>query len=90
MTQQGGLLPSNKELVFVANHDSERDGSTLSYKNGRTTILANEFMLAWPQGTPEVYASFNWVNSDDPPPSDANGFVTDTNCAQGLGMYGPE
>jgi alpha-amylase len=83
LTEQGGLLPSNKELVFVANHDSERDGSTLNYQNGRTTILANEFMLAWPQGTPEVYASFAWVNSDDPPPSDANGFVTDTNCAKG-------
>src|SRR5947209_12978745 len=56
LNQAGGLLPSDKELVFVQNHDSERDGSTLSYKNGRTNILANEFMLAWPYGTPEVYS----------------------------------
>ncbi|MBV9593022.1 MAG: alpha amylase C-terminal domain-containing protein, partial [Actinobacteria bacterium] len=77
-----GLLPSNKELVFVENHDTERNGSTLNYKDTNNTI-ANEFMLAWPQGRPEVYASFAWNTPDDSPPADANGFVTDTNCANG-------
>jgi alpha-amylase len=74
-----GLLPSNKELVFVENHDTERNGSTLNYKDPDNTI-ANEFMLAWPQGIPQVYASFAWVTSDDSPPSDANGLVTNTVC----------
>ncbi len=74
-----GLLPSNKELVFVENHDTERNGSTLSYKDPDNTI-ANEFMLAWPYGTPQVYASFAWATSDDSPPSDANGLVTNTTC----------
>jgi alpha-amylase len=77
-----GLLPSNKELVFVENHDTERNGSTLNYKDTNNTI-ANEFMLAWPQGRPEVYASFAWNTSDDSPPADANGFVTNTNCDNG-------
>ena len=83
LNEQGGLLPSNKELVFVQNHDNERDGSTLNYKSGRVNILATEFMLAWPYGTAEVYSSFAWTNSDDPPPSDANGFVTNTDCSHG-------
>jgi alpha-amylase len=74
-----GLLPSNKELVFVENHDTERNGSTLNYKDPDNTI-ANEFMLAWPHGTPQVYASFAWTTADDSPPSDANGMVTNTVC----------
>ena len=81
--EASGLLPSNKELVFVENHDSERNGSTLSYKDGPTNTIATEFMLAEGYGTPEVYASFAWTNSDDSPPADANGFVTDTDCNKG-------
>jgi alpha-amylase len=76
---QSGLLPSNKEVVFVENHDTERNGSTLNYKDKNNTI-ANEFMLAWPHGTPQVYASFAWSAPDDSPPSDANGLVSDTTC----------
>ena len=41
-----GLLPSSDELVFVENHDTERNGSTLSYKDGPTNTIATEFMLA--------------------------------------------
>jgi alpha-amylase len=81
--EQSGLLPSDKELVFVENHDTERNGSTLSYKDGATNIIATEFMLAWPHGQPEVYASFAWNSSDDSPPSDAHGFITNTDCANG-------
>ena len=76
-----GLLPSNKELVFIQNHDSERNGSTLNYKDPNNTI-ATEFMLAWPHGTPQVYSSFTWTTPDDSPPADANGFVTNTVCGQ--------
>ncbi|PZS13936.1 MAG: alpha-amylase [Pseudonocardiales bacterium] len=80
---QSGLLPSNKELVFVENHDTERNGSTLSYKDGATNTIATEFMLAWPHGRPAVYASFAWTNSDDSPPSNPQGFITDTTCGNG-------
>jgi alpha-amylase len=74
-----GLLPSKKELVWIENHDTERNGSTLNYKEPNNTI-ANEFMLAWPHGIPQVYSSFAWKMPNDSPPSDANGLVTDTNC----------
>ncbi|MEY9962222.1 alpha-amylase [Streptacidiphilus sp. MAP12-16] len=78
-----GLLPANKELTFVENHDTERDGSTLSYKSGAANTLATEFELAWGYGTPEVYAGFDFTNSDDSPPADSNGFVTGTTCGSG-------
>jgi alpha-amylase len=77
------LIPSQYSSTFVNNHDTERDGSNLSYKNGATYVLATEFLLAWGFGTPQVYASFTWNNTNDSPPSDANGYVTNTNCNSG-------
>jgi alpha-amylase len=77
------LLPSGYSSSFVANHDTERDGSTLSYANGATYNLATEFLLAWGYGTPQVYSGFTFAGRDDSPPSDANGYVTATNCASG-------
>ncbi len=81
--EAAGLLPSKKSLAFVQNHDTERNGSTLSYKAGATNTLATEFMLAYGYGTPQVYAGFVFANSDDSPPSDANGYITDTDCNTG-------
>ncbi|MDQ1740708.1 MAG: alpha-amylase [Pseudonocardiales bacterium] len=81
--ERSGLLPSDKTLVFVANHDSERNGSTLSYKDGASYLLATEFMLARGYGTPQVYASFAFTGGDDSPPADANGFITNTDCTTG-------
>ena len=34
------LIPSAYSSAFVNNHDTERDGSNLSYKNGATYVLA--------------------------------------------------
>ena len=81
--EQSGLLPSDKSLAFVENHDTERNGSTLSYKDGAANTLATEFMLAYGYGTPEVYSGFSFATSDDSPPADAHGFVTDTDCGNG-------
>jgi alpha-amylase len=78
--EASGLLPGDRSLVFVENHDTERNGSTLSYKDGATNLLATEFMLARGYGRPQVYSSFTFTGNDDSPPSDANGFVTDTVC----------
>jgi alpha-amylase len=78
-----GLLPSGKSLAFVQNHDTERNGSTLNYKDGATNVIATEFMLARGYGRPQVYASFEWTDPNDSPPADAGGFVTDTDCANG-------
>lgn len=81
--QSWGMEPSDKAVVFVANHDTERNGSTLNYKYGATNTLATEFELAWNYGTPQVYSSFDWTNSDDSPPADGSGHVSNTVCGSG-------
>ena len=78
-----GLEPSAKSTVFVSNHDTERNGSTLNYKSGSTDTLANVFMLAWNFGTPNVMSSFTFSNNDASPPADANGYVTPAACGSG-------
>jgi alpha-amylase len=75
-----GLLPSAQSLTFVENHDTERNGDTLSYKDGATNVLATEYLLARGYGRPQVYSSFTFTTSDDSPPSDATGHVTNTVC----------
>ncbi|HEY2299658.1 MAG TPA: alpha-amylase family protein [Jatrophihabitans sp.] len=81
--EDAGLMPTDKTLVFVENHDTERGSDTLSYKDGPTNTIANEFLLAYGYGTPQVYSSFDWTNTYDSPPADANGYVTDTDCSNG-------
>lgn len=81
--QSWGMEPSDKAVVFVANHDTERNGSTLSYKDGAKYRLATIFSLAWNFGTPQVYSGFDWGGTDDSPPANSSGYVTNTNCASG-------
>ncbi|WP_229401522.1 carbohydrate-binding module family 20 domain-containing protein [Micromonospora okii] len=72
--------PSANVFAMVTNHDLERDGVVLSYKNGTDYVLANYFALAYPHGKPSVYDSFTWNNRNQSPPADGNGHVTDTVC----------
>lgn len=81
--QSWGLEPSASSVTFVDNHDTDRNGSTLSYKDGSTYILANIFHLAWGYGTPQVYSSFVFSSNDQSPPASSEGAVTDTNCSTG-------
>ncbi|MEB8338113.1 carbohydrate-binding module family 20 domain-containing protein [Streptomyces endophyticus] len=59
-----GYLPSGKGAAFVDNHDTERNGSTLNYKDGANYTLANVFMLAWPYGAPDVHSGFEFSDKD--------------------------
>ena len=72
-----GLMPSEKAIVFVDNHDKQRGhgggGTYLTYKKGTLYDLANVFMLAFPYGTPQVMSSYAFTNSDQGPPADAQG-----------------
>ena len=77
------LLPSDRAGVFVDNHDTERNGETLSYKDGSTYRLANVFMLAYPYGTPTVYSGYTFGNNDAGAPQQGNGKVDDAACGQG-------
>jgi alpha-amylase len=71
---------SDQTYAMVTNHDLERDGTTLRYQDGAKYVLANYFMLAYPYGQPSIYDGFTFSSNGQSPPSDSNGFVTDTNC----------
>ncbi|GAA2741291.1 carbohydrate binding domain-containing protein [Kitasatospora cinereorecta] len=68
-TWGNGLLASNQARTFVDNWDTERNGSTLTYKDGNSYTLANVFMLAYPYGSPNVYSGYAFTANDDGPPN---------------------
>jgi alpha-amylase len=64
-----GYMSSGVSGVFVDNHDTERNGSTLSYKDNATYTLANVFMLAWPYGAPDINSGYEFSDTDAGPPN---------------------
>ncbi|GGW56507.1 carbohydrate-binding module family 20 domain-containing protein [Streptomyces xantholiticus] len=63
-----GFLESGRSAVFVTNHDTERVGDTLTYKDGADHTLAHVFMLAWPYGSPDVHSGYEFSDHDAGPP----------------------
>ncbi|WP_405090728.1 alpha-amylase family protein [Micromonospora sp. NBC_01392] len=78
-----GYLPGGSAVVFTDNHDTQRDGGVLTYRDRGEYALANAFMLAWPYGTPAVMSSFTFSNKDQAPPSDGSNKITNTTCYSG-------
>jgi alpha-amylase len=77
-----GLTTSDRTLSFVQNHDTERNGDALSYKDGATNTLATEYLLASGYGHPQVYAAFTFgSDTNQSPPATADGMITDTDCS---------
>lgn len=64
-----GFLKSSDAAVFVDNHDTEREGTTLTYKDGSKYTLALVFMLAWPYGSPDVHSGYEFATYDAGPPN---------------------
>ncbi|MCX5288696.1 alpha-amylase family protein [Streptomyces sp. NBC_00183] len=64
-----GYMNSSVAGVFVDNHDTERNGSTLNYKDGANYTLANVFMLAYPYGAPDINSGYEWSDTDAGPPN---------------------
>ncbi|MGW7242081.1 alpha-amylase [Streptomyces sp. NPDC054804] len=64
-----GYMSSSVAGVFVDNHDTERNGSTLNYKDGANYTLANVFMLAYPYGAPDINSGYEWTDADAGPPN---------------------
>ncbi len=68
----GGWLNSNDAVVFVANHDDQRQNTygTLTHMDGEDLYdLGHVFMLAYPYGYPKVMSSYYFSNHDQGPPS---------------------
>lgn len=67
-----GWLASGDAVVFVENHDNQRQNTSniITYKDGTdVNNLAHVFMLAFPYGYPKVMSSYAWTDHDQGPPS---------------------
>ncbi len=78
-----GLMPADKAVVFLENHDTQRDGG-IGYRDGDAYRLANVWLLAQPYGYPRVMSSYGFSSRDAGPPSDASGATLDVACAASL------
>jgi len=77
-------LPSAYASSFVTNQDTERASPpTLNYTNGSQYTLADEFLLAYGYGTPQIYSSFDFSSYNQSPPVNGSGDVTNTVCGNG-------
>lgn len=74
-------LPSAKAISFIDNHDTERNGETLSIASPGPYRLAEAFLLGYGYGTPVLYSGyeFNFV-TDAGPPRGANSRVQPAVC----------
>lgn len=76
-----GWLPSDKAVVFVSNHDDQRQNTnnTLTYKDpGNLYYIGEIFSLAYPYGYPKVMSSYRFEDHDQGPP--ANGANSGDAC----------
>ncbi|WP_043268051.1 alpha-amylase family protein [Streptomyces sp. CT34] len=84
-----GKLGGDKARTFVDNWDTERNGSTLTYKDGAVHTLASVFMLASPYGSPNVYSGYAWTDKDAGPPASGSSGWTNEHAKQEItGMVG--
>lgn len=83
-----GLMPADKSVVFLENHDTQRSGG-IGYRAGMAYRLANVWMLAQPYGYPIIMSSYGFDPStqsgrDAGPPSDPGGETRPVTCAPSL------
>ncbi|HEV2749054.1 MAG TPA: alpha-amylase family protein [Gemmatimonadales bacterium] len=84
--QAWGLMPSDKAVVFLQNHDTQHQCG-LSYRDRDVFRVANVWMLAQPYGYPSILSSFAFncpLENSMGPPSDANGWTIAVTCASSL------
>ncbi len=74
-----GMVPSDRAVVFIDNHDTQRGhgvGDPITHRRRALYRVANVFMLAWPYGDPKVMSSYAIRDGDHGPPRDAQGQTT--------------
>lgn len=78
------MLPSEKAISFLQNHDTQHQDGGVSYRNGQAFRLANVWMLATPYGYPSVLSAyaFDYPSQNSMGPrSDPDGWTLPVSCA---------
>lgn len=74
-----GWVSGNQANVFVANHDTERNGGSLNINSpSNTYITATIFSLAHPYGTPTILSGYSYGSTDDGAPNGGGGSCSTT------------
>ncbi|KAF7326251.1 Alpha-amylase [Mycena kentingensis (nom. inval.)] len=77
-------VASGQANIFVANHDTERNGNSLNINSpSNTYITATIFSLAHPYGTPTILSSYSFGSVDDGAPNGGAGTCSITGGANG-------
>jgi alpha-amylase len=84
--QAWGMMPGDKAVVFLENHDTQRYQNGISYRDGQTFRLANVWMLAQPYGYPSIMSSYAFergtpLGREMGPPSNGGYQTRPVNCA---------
>lgn len=75
-----GLIPSTKAVVFMENHDTQREGDGLTWRDEAEYRLAQLWLLAQPYGHPKLMSSYDFSARDQGPPSGVEGATTPVTC----------
>ena len=73
-------MDSDKAAVWVTNWDTERNGSSLTTRDGTSYLLANAFMLAYDYGQPHIFSGYCYAGVDDGAPGATRTSVPDMTC----------
>jgi alpha-amylase len=86
-----GLMPSDKAVVFLQNHDTQHNiqqSCGISYRDGSVFRIANVWMLAQPYGYPSILSSYPFnctmAGISMGPPSDGSGWTINVTCSSSL------
>jgi alpha-amylase len=82
-----GLMPSDKAVVFLENHDTQRDAAGIGYRSPVAFRLANVWMMAQPYGYPSIMSSYAFTlgsGRDTGPPSNAAGETNPVSCVASM------
>ena len=84
-----GLMPSDKAVVFLQNHDTQHNtgSGSISYRDGSVFRVANVWMLAQPYGYPSILSAYAFnrpAENSMGPPSDGSGWTLPVACASSL------
>ena len=82
---QDGSVPSDKAYTFVTNHDTERNGQTLTYKDGQRFVLGTALAVGSAYGTPLLYSGYAFEGHDMGPTLSPSGAVVPVTCASDTG-----
>lgn len=73
-------MDSDKAAVWVTNWDTERNGSSLTTRDGTSYLLANAFMLAYDYGQPHIFSGYYYAGVGDGAPGATRTSVPDMTC----------